>query len=686
MKRAVLAALTLAAACGSKKPALSAPPAPAPAPAPPHESLPPPHEAATPAKTETMTTDTPRTTATGTSFIAPGGWSVTTRGAIVIVASPEADSHVAFVDVPAKGAKDADAAVAAAWAAYDPTSKRKVLLATDQPARDGWEQSKGYQYETAPAEKRIVAVLAQRAADAWTVVIIDAAEGTAEKRGAQFGVLLGRILPKGGARETFAGKTAHALDAEHVKMLTDFVEESRKALEIPGVAIALVDHDKVVFEGGFGVRELGKPAAIDKDTRFIIASNTKALTTLLLARLVDQGKARWDTPVTELYPDFKLGDADTTKQVELKHLVCACTGLPRQDFEWLFEFAHATPLTELALLANIQPTSKFGEMFQYSNGLAAAAGFIAAHVLFPKKELGAAYDQAMREQVFGPLGMKDVTFDFKKALAGNHAGAYGRDLDGKIVPALFSIDYAAVPLRPAGGLWASVHDMIRYVRMELAEGTIDGKPYLGKDALLARRAPNVAVSKDVTYGMGLMVDQSRGVTVVHHGGDIIGYHSDMIWLPDQQVGAVILTNAEDGPTLVGAFRRRLLEVLFDGKPEAAENIATAVIDEKASLASARSELVIPADPTFTADLAAKYTNAALGDLVVTHAGKALVFDFGEWKTEVASHDDHDGTHSFVSIAPGIAGLTFVAMGSGADRTLVLGDAQHQYVFALPAKK
>jgi hypothetical protein len=173
---------------------------------------------------------------------------------------------------------------------------------------------------------------------------------------------------------------------------------------------------------------------------------------------------------------------------------------------------------------------------------------------------------------------------------------------------------------------------------------------------------------------------------VHHGGDIIGYHSDMIWLPDQQVGAVILTNSEDGPTLIGAFRRRLLEVLFDGKPEAAENVASAVSDEKASLASARAELALPADAKWAADLAPRYTNPALGELVVTHQGKSLIFDFGEWKTQVASHDDHDGTHSFVTIAPGVAGLTFVAVGSGAERTLILGDAQHQYVFTVPAGK
>src|SRR5579862_7705517 len=97
-----------------------------------------------------------------------------------------------------------------------------------------------------------------------------------------------------------------------------------KTLGIPGVSIALVDDGKVVFEGGFGVRELGKSTPVDANTLFMAASNTKGMTTLLLGRMADEGKLRWNQPVTELYPTFKLGDANTTKQVLVSNLVCAC--------------------------------------------------------------------------------------------------------------------------------------------------------------------------------------------------------------------------------------------------------------------------------------------------------------------------------------------------------------------------
>ena len=106
--------------------------------------------------------------------------------------------------------------------------------------------------------------------------------------------------------------------------------------------------------------------------------------------------------MTTLLPTFKLGDAETTKQVRVRHLICACTGLPRQDLEWLFEYEGVTPASALATLGTMQPTSKFGELFQYSNPMAGAAGFTGGHVLYPKMELGAAYDKAMQVEVFDP--------------------------------------------------------------------------------------------------------------------------------------------------------------------------------------------------------------------------------------------------------------------------------------------
>src|SRR5262249_27881336 len=261
---------------------------------------------------------------------------------------------------------------------------------------------------------------------------------------------------------------SNALDAERLARIRDFIETGRKAIGVPGVAIALVQGGKVVFAGGFGVKQLGKPAKVDADTLFIIASNTKALSTLLLATEVADGKFTWDTPVTQIYPAFKLGDADTTSRVLMKHLVCACTGVPRQDLEWIFEYKNATPKSEMELLGTFQPTTKFGETFQYSNLLASAAGFIGGQVAYPGKELGAAYDEAMRRRIFDRLGMKATTFDFAKAWAGNHAWPHGLDFKGNTAVASNDLNRAVIPLRPAGGAWSSANELVRYVQMELA--------------------------------------------------------------------------------------------------------------------------------------------------------------------------------------------------------------------------
>ncbi len=118
----------------------------------------------------------------------------------------------------------------------------------------------------------------------------------------------------------------------------------------------------------------------------------------------------------------------------IKHLICACTGMPRQDLEWLLEFVGVTPEKAMAVLGTMQPTSRFGELFQYSNPMAAAAGIPGRARRYPGLELGAAYDKAMQALVFDPLGMTATTHDFAKAQQGNAATAHAPDIDGK--PAL----------------------------------------------------------------------------------------------------------------------------------------------------------------------------------------------------------------------------------------------------------
>ena len=627
---------------------------------------------------ERVTADTARATPGGATFAVPSGWTIETGKDFVVLTPPEIDTHVAIGD---SHAADAKAAVEAAWAAYKPESKRPLKLVTPRPAREGWDEREVFDYETSPNERVVVEAIALRSGRAWTVVILDGTDPTVEKRGAPISLILSSLRPRGYQRESFAGRKAHPLDAARIAQMKEFVETSMKELGIPGASMALIDGGKLVYAGGFGVKQLGKADPVDENTLFMAASNTKGMTTLLLAELVDQKKLRWDEPAIEAYPSFKLGDADTTRRVLIKNLICACTGVPRQDPEWLFAFKKATPESEMALLGTMQPTSKFGEVFQYSNLMATAAGYIGGHLVYPDMDLGAAYNEAMKKMIFDPLGMNSTTFDYARALAGNHATPHGDDVDGNPSIASMDLNYSILPARPAGGVWTSAADLAKYVQDELSLGKLpNGKQLVSPENLLARRAPQISEGEDATYGMGLSVSRKYGIPVVSHGGSMIGFKSNFFFLPDTGVGAVILTNSDNGGMLLGPFGRRLLEILFDGKPEAAGDVASQAARHKAELAKDRERLVIPADPALVNALAKQYTSSELGQIVVLNQDGGTTFQFDGFRSKVASRKNDDVTTSFITIDPGADGFEFVVGERSGKKVLVIRDGQHEYTF------
>ncbi|HSI05148.1 MAG TPA: serine hydrolase domain-containing protein, partial [Myxococcota bacterium] len=511
------------ASCGSKEPAsppVIAPVAPAPAPVPLEPEKPAPETTAvSPPEKRPIAVEETLTLASGATFRVPVGWTMDASNAFLVLESPEHDIRVAVGDV--SGATSADEAVMKVWHAFDPQWSRPLRIAQERPPRKGWDQRKVFSYETSPNEKRVVTAIALRRAEQWTVVAMDGDQGGFEKRVGQIQLVGDSLRPAGYSRESFAGKTAHELDADAVAKIMNVVDQARLAAEVPGVGLALVQGGKVVYAGGLGVRSLGKRLPVNEHTLFMIASNTKALTTFMLAKLVDEGRFAWDTPVTQLYAKFALGTPEVTKQVLVKHLLCACTGLPRQDLEWLLEFDKQTPAGVMKLLSTMQPTSKFGEVFQYSNLMAAAAGYVGAAAVFPRSELGAAYDAVMQSRVFTPLGMRETTFDFTRALAANHATPHGNDVEGRVQNAALDLDYAIEAARPAGGAWSSVHDLAKYVMVELAKGKLpDGKQHISEANIAARQAPQIEIGEDLTYGMGLFVDVQYGTPVVRHGGDL----------------------------------------------------------------------------------------------------------------------------------------------------------------------
>ena len=614
------------------------------------------------------------------SLLVPEGWTVVRDGGTVAITAPEGDATIALVAIPS--AANGEEAVAQAWARFDPAFDRVVRLAVDQPDRDGWTDTKVVNYETSPAEKLVLQGVALKSADGWTAILVRGAQATFAKRGGQLGQMLGSLRPKSFAKESFAGKTPHKLDDLRILQIKDFVATSMDQLGVPGVGLALIQDGRIVWEGGLGVKEAGTTALVDENTQFMIASNTKGMATLLLSTLVDEGRLKWDQPVTEVYPEFRLGSDETTAKTLVRHLVCACTGLPRKDMEWIFNTRPDTPAKNaFEQLSATEPTSGFGEVFQYNNLMASAAGYVGAHIVHPDMELGAAFKSAMKERIFGPLGMTRTTFDTAEVMKGNWAKPHDFDIDDRIAPAAMDLNLAMEPFLPAGGAWSTAHDMALYVINELEEGVLpNGGRLVSAESLLARRAHNVPTGEASWYGMGLFDDQTYGVSVVQHGGSLVGYKSNWFAVPAADAAVVILTNSDAGQGLLGSLSRRFLEVLYDGKPEAAENVASLVERRDIALAKFRSEIDNPGNPEVLGSLADRYANAALGPLTVRREGGRTYLQSTTIASEVTTKKNEDGTYSIVMISPGLRGSGILVGSKDGKRTLTLDDGQHEYVW------
>jgi CubicO group peptidase (beta-lactamase class C family) len=613
----------------------------------------------------------------GGELTGPKGWLVTRPSGLLRLEDP---SNELFVTMVARKEADPAAAIAAAWKIAEPGFARPIFQAVKRPARDGWDASQRTDYDVPSREGRVALALARQKKGVWYIALVAGKRAAAERRSGELNVCLGSLKAPGVEEESFRGKKAHKLDADRLGQLEKFTEAARQKLGVPGVALALVQGGKVIYQKGFGVRELGKPAKVTAKTLFLIGSINKSMTSLMMAAMVDRGKLTWETPVAPLLPGFALGDEEATRKLTLRHTVCACTGLPRQDMEMFFEYSGVTPEKRLEGLSKMKPTTGFGEAFQYSNAMVSAGGFIAAHVLYPRKPLGAAYDAAMAELVFRPLKMTATTFDFKGAARAEHAMPHAPNWQLRFTPISLSDEDMLLAVRPAGGAWSNLRDMSRYVLLHLQKGTAPGGRQVVSEENLARRyEPQVRISKDMSYGLGLAVDNSKGIRTIQHNGGTMGFATDFFFLPEHDFGAVILTNAA-GNILPDILHRRLLELLLDGRDEAQGKLETRWKEDQEGMAKEASKVNFAPPAQWLKPLCAEYGNPILGKLIVRMEGDGAVLDAGEWKSRVGQKKDSDGTFKLVLLDPPRVDLEFLPGSKGRARTLLLETAQQKYLF------
>lgn len=623
------------------------------------------------------------TTPWGATFQASKGWSMTTRPGVIVLAAPEGDLEITLLEVTEP---DGDHAIAAAWKRVAPTFARATRQRTTPPARAGWDSVTQIAYETPPAEARLVIGLARRKGDRTHVALFDGTNAAVDRRGAQLSMVMSSYKPKGLEEESFAGKKARSLDVERLAAFTAFVEEARKTASIPGAAVAIVQDGKVVLAKGFGVKELGKPDPITPKSLFMIASMSKSLATLMMAKLVDEHAFAWDTPVTSVLPTFALGDAEATKKLTMRHTVCACTGLPRQDGEFLIEYHGITPEMRVESMRTMKPTTGFGETFQYSNTMVAAGGFAAAHAVEPKKPFGPAFDAVLRSKVFVPFGMTASTLDLDAVRRVDHASPHGLDAhaDPRVTP-LANDDEPLSAVRPAGGVWSNVEDFARVLQVELGRGVLDGKRVVSEENLLARREPFGKINDKTAYGLGLFLERRNDVSVVGHGGNLYGYTSEFFFLPEHGIGLVVLTNAGDANAFRSALKRRLLEVAFDGRAEAKEDLAFGLDRRKQAYEKELSRVAQTPSATFVERVLGTWSSPGVGKIVVRKEKDRAVVDVGEWASAFGEKTEPDGAKALFVLDAPHAGVQLIVVEKDGSTKLLLDMDQQQYFFSRQAR-
>lgn len=327
---------------------------------------------------------------------------------------------------------------------------------------------------------------------------------------------------------------------QRLDWLATKLESRRKDLHIPGIALALVKDDKVIFAKGFGEKNVATHDPVTPESIFAIGSSTKAFTSMLCAMMVDQGKMKFDDPITTYLPDFKLNTEEFTKSTTIRDALSHRTGLARIEMTWA---ANKVSRKEaIAQLRYAEPYAPPRTTFLYSNLMFMTAGDAVAAAGGAES-----WEAMVQDKILTPLGMTSTTpltskakDDPRRALGYSYVKETGqyRELPMRI------LDAAA----PAGAINSNVLDMSRWIRFLLNKGEFEGKRLIKPDLFDSDLwAQQNAMGPGAAYGLGWMLDKWQGKRQVHHGGNIDGYGAMVALLPDEHVGLVLLTNVTATP-------------------------------------------------------------------------------------------------------------------------------------------
>lgn len=433
-----------------------------------------------------------------------------------------------------------------------------------------------------------------------------------------------------------------------------YVASVMKQFEVPGMGIAIVKDGQVVLAKGYGVKRLGSSDKVDADTRFGIASNTKAFTALALGMLVEEGKLEWDAPVVNYLPQFMMWDSWVTRQITVRDILVHNSGLGLGAGDLLsWPPTTYTPQEIMQRLRYIEPATSFRSAYAYDNVLYLVAGQLIQAVS------GQSWSDFVTNRILRPVGMKEATT--------THAAA--GDTQGNVSATHAKVDGVVRVIKPfsdpntdpAGGINAGANDMARWMIAQMDSGRV-GDKRLWRQATTRQQwsvvtpLPTGPAPKELApytanfqgYGLGFFLRDYRGEKLVTHTGGLPGYVSLLMMLPNQKVGVVVLTNQESG----AAFQAVGLHVLdyylnappFDWLGGYTRRMARAdsmMAAENRATAAARDSLSKPSLPL--ARYAATYEDPWYGTVTVTFENGGLVMKFDKTPALVGdlSHWQYD---------------------------------------------
>lgn len=426
--------------------------------------------------------------------------------------------------------------------------------------------------------------------------------------------------------------------------LDAYIEQAMRDWEIPGLAIAVVRGDEIVFARGYGERRLGAGEPVDEHTLFAIASATKAMTVAALGMLVDEGSLDWDDRVIDHLPAFELADPYVTRHLTIRDLLTHRTGVARHDNLWI-----AAPFDRTEILRrarHLPQVGGFRAAYGYNNIMYMVAGEVLAEVA------GSSWDDILETRLFAPLGMTRTTSRAAVVDASdNVATAHVHDA-GRIIP-MVRRNYDA--LGPAGSVWSSAWEMGRWLRLQMAGGAHDGRRLLEQPTVDEMHEPQVIMRMDTTarrmfptqsffaYGLGWRMHDYHGRKVVQHTGAVNYTRTQVGMIPSEDIGVVVMTNLSTS-TLQTALMYRVFDA-FLGIPATdwseeylalAERSAAAADRRAEELAASRVAGTSPSLPpdgyagTFADSLFGEVQVALEDGELVLHYSPDYVADLEHW--------------------------------------------------------